>query len=164
MVGKYPCACSCGLIVGYQGQYCRTCLPVEKKNPPSVHNIKKTKEKLEVKAAAAVADLEVPALTTQQMEDTTTKALLVFKEKLIKVRKMNKGKVIVASIAVVGEGLHSSGRNCGKTIIQEMQQASLWSVDGMATALPSQDGSKQECTCDGTNKARPRVCEYEKGI
>ena len=93
------------------------------------------KKRLDVKTAAAVADLEYPALTTQQMEDATTKALLSFNKKHLQVGELNERKVIVVSIAVVGEGQHpSTGRKVGKSIEREMQTVSLWST-GMANFI-----------------------------
>ena len=90
---------------------------------------------MDVKTAAAVADLEYPALTTEQKEDATAKALLSFNEKHLQVGKLNERKVIVVSIAVVSEGLYpSTGYNVGKSIVKEMQQASLL-LTGMANVI-----------------------------
>ena len=76
-----------------------------------------------------------PALTEQQMEDATAKALISFNKKHLQVRKLNAGKVIVVSITTVSEGLHpSTGYNVWKTIVKEMQQASLFST-GMANVI-----------------------------
>jgi hypothetical protein len=132
----YKCACGCGLNVPYSGNYRKACIPAGKRNPPRKDvsdNMKK--KRLDVKTAAAVADLEYPALTTQQMEDATTKALLSFNKKHLQVGELNERKVIVVSIAVVGEGQHpSTGRKVGKSIEREMQTVSLWST-GMANII-----------------------------
>jgi len=85
---------------------------VGKKNPPRKNNERIKNDKLEVRMAAAVADAVFPALTKQQMVDATSKALPLFNKKLLQVRKLNEGKVIVVSIAVTAEGLHPSGRGC----------------------------------------------------
>ncbi len=62
-----------------------------------------------------------------QKEDATAKALLSFNKKHLQVGKLDKGKVIVVSIAVVGEGMNPSTRsNVGKSIKKEMQVATLW--------------------------------------
>ena len=104
-------------------------------NPPRKDKLDTSKNRLVVRTAAAVADLEYPALTTQQMEDATAKALLSFNKKHIQVGKLNERKVIVVSFAVVGEGLHpSTGRKVGKSIEREMQWASLYS-SGMANLI-----------------------------
>jgi hypothetical protein len=86
-------------------------------------------------SAAAVADLEYPALTTQQMEDATTKALLSFNKKHLQDGELNERNVFFVSIAVVSEGLHpSTRRKVGKSIEREMRMASLWST-GMANLI-----------------------------
>ena len=90
---------------------------------------------MEVRKAAAVADVVIPALTKQQMVDATSKALLIFNKKLLEVRNLNEEKVIVVSIAVTAEGLHPSGRNVGNTIENEMQETSLWSTAGIANLV-----------------------------
>ncbi len=92
---------------------------------------------MEVRKAAAVTDVVIPALTKQQMDDTTSKALFLFNKKLLQVRKLNEGKVIVVSIAVTAEGLHPSRRNGGNSIVKEMEQASLWNNAGMANLVQS---------------------------
>jgi hypothetical protein len=51
---------------------------------------------LDVKTAAAVADLDYPALTTEQKEDATAKALLSFNEKHLQVGKLNERKLILS--------------------------------------------------------------------
>jgi hypothetical protein len=110
-----------------------------KNNPQRNNNISSNKrlkkERLEVKTAAAVAEVEIPALTKQQMVDATSKALLIFNKKLLEVRNLNEEKVIVVSIAVTAEGLHPSGRNVGNTIENEMQETSLWSTAGIANLV-----------------------------
>ena len=115
------------------------CLPMGKNNPQRSNNISSNKrpkkERLEVKTAAAVAEVEIPALTKQQMVDATSKALLIFNKKLLEVRNLNEEKVIVVSIAVTAEGLHPSGRNVGNTIENEMQETSLWSTAGIANLV-----------------------------
>lgn len=115
------------------------CLPMGKNNPQRNNNISSNKrpkkERLEVKTAAAVAEVEIPALTKQQMVDATSKALLIFNKKLLEVRNLNEEKVIVVSIAVTAEGLHPSGRNVGNTIENEMQETSLWSTAGIANLV-----------------------------
>ena len=114
----------------------------------------KSKDRLEVRKAAAVADVVIPALTKQQMVDATSKALFLFNEKLLQVRKLNEGKVIVVSIAVTAEGLHPSRRNAGHSIMREMQQASLWNHAGMANLVrlvPYKGLS-------GLNHARQQIC------
>jgi hypothetical protein len=104
-------------------------------NPPRKDKLDTSKNRLVVRTAAAVADLEYPALTTQQMEDATAKALLSFNKKHLQVGKLNERKVIVVSIAVVGEGLHlSTGVKVGKSIEREMQWASLHS-SGMVNII-----------------------------
>jgi hypothetical protein len=55
----YKCACGCGLNVPYSGNYRKACIPAGKRNPPRKDvsdNMKK--KRLDVKTAAAVADLE----------------------------------------------------------------------------------------------------------
>ena len=115
------------------------CLSMGKNNPQRNNNISSNKrpkkERLEVKTAAAVAEVEIPALTKQQMVDATSKALLIFNKKLLEVRNLNEEKVIVVSIAVTAEGLHPSGRNVGNTIENEMQETSLWSTAGIANLV-----------------------------
>ena len=106
-----------------------------KKNLTRKSDRQKSKDRLEVRKAAAVADVVIPALTKQQMVDATSKALFLFNEKLLQVRKLNERKVIVVSIAVTAEGLHPSGRNAGHSIVREMQQASLWNDAGMANLV-----------------------------
>jgi hypothetical protein len=110
-----------------------------KNNPQRNNNMSSNKrlkkERLEVKTAAAVAEVEIPALTKQQMVDATSKALLIFNKKLLEVRNLNEEKVIVVSIAVTAEGLHPSGRNVGNTIENEMQETSLWSTAGIANLV-----------------------------
>lgn len=115
------------------------CLSMGKNNPQRNNNMSSNKrlkkERLEVKTAAAVAEVEIPALTKQQMVDATSKALLIFNKKLLEVRNLNEEKVIVVSIAVTAEGLHPSGRNVGNTIENEMQETSLWSTAGIANLV-----------------------------
>jgi hypothetical protein len=48
-----------------------------------------SKDRVEVRKAAAVADVVIPALTKQQMVDATSKALFLFNEKLLQVRKFD---------------------------------------------------------------------------
>ena len=106
-----------------------------KKNLTRKTDRQKSKDRLEVRKAAAVADVVIPALTKQQMVDATSKALFLFNEKLLQVRKLNERKVIVVIIVVTAEGLHPSGRNAGHSIMREMQQASLWNHAGMANLV-----------------------------
>ena len=106
-----------------------------KKNPTRKSDKQKSKDRLEVRKAAAVADVVIPALTKHQMDDATSKALFLFNEKLLQVRKLNEGKVIVVSIAVTAEGLHPSGRKAGRSLVKEMQQASLWHNAGIANLV-----------------------------
>ena len=84
---------------------------------------------MDVKTAAAVADLEYPALTTEQKEDATAKALLSFNEKHLQVGKLNERKVIVVSIAVVSEGLVSFHRVQRWEINRERNAAGVVIVD-----------------------------------
>jgi hypothetical protein len=90
---------------------------------------------LEVRKAAAVTDVAIPAMMKPHMDDATSKALFLFNKKLLQVRKLNEGKVIVISIAVAAEGLHPSGRNGGNSIVKEMEQASLWNNAEMANLV-----------------------------
>ncbi len=115
-----------------------------KKNPTRKSDKQKSKDRLEVRKAAAVADVVIPALTKHQMDDATSKALFLFNEKLLQVRKLNEGKVIVVNIAVTAEGLHPSRRKAGRSLVKEMQQASLWNNAGMAN-LGSSTSSVQRC-------------------
>ena len=80
--------------------------PVGKKSLTRKTDRQESKDRLEVRKAAAVADVVIPALTKQQMVDATSKALFLFNEKLLQVRKLNERKVIVVSIAVTAEGLY----------------------------------------------------------
>ena len=52
--------------------------PVGKKNLTRKTDRQKSKDRLEVRKAAAVADVVIPALTKQQMVDATSKALFLF--------------------------------------------------------------------------------------
>ena len=106
-----------------------------KKNPTRKSDKQKSKDRLEVRKAAAVADVVIPALTKPQMNDATSKALCLFDKKFLQVGKLNEGKFIVVSIAVTAEDMHPSGRNAGNSIVKEMQQASLWNNAGMANLV-----------------------------
>jgi hypothetical protein len=119
---------------------------VGKKNLTRKTDRQKSKDRLEVRKAAAVADVVIPALTKHQMVDATLKALFLFNKKLLQVRKLNEAKVIVISIAVTAEGLHPSRRNAGHSIVRETQQASLWNDAGMANLvrLPYRPGFKKQ--------------------
>ena len=79
----------CGLKVRNLGFYRNACLPPGVTNPPRKDKLDTSKNRLVVRTAAAVADLEYPALTTQQMEDATAKALLSFNKKHLQVGKLN---------------------------------------------------------------------------
>jgi len=90
---------------------------------------------LEVKKTAAVANVVIPALTKPQMYNATLKAIFLFDEKFLQLRKQNEG-VIVVSIAVSAEGLHPSGSNLGLSIVKELERTSLYSgVSGMANLV-----------------------------
>ena len=98
-------------------------------------NKQTSKNRLEARKATVVPDLEISALTKQQKDDTTSKALKLFNEKLLQIRKLNEGRVIVVSIAVTAEGLLPSRKKVGSSIVKEMEQASLWSGTGMANLV-----------------------------
>ena len=133
-MGTY-CACGCGLRVPDKGHYRSKCLPEGKKSPIRKSNNQRSKDKLEVRKAAAVTDVAIPALMKPHMDDATSKALFLFNKKLLQVRKLNEVKVIVISIDVAAEGLHPSGRNGGNSIVKEMEQASLWNNAEMANLV-----------------------------
>jgi len=130
------CACGCGQKVSYGGHYRSKCLPAGKKNSTRPSNIRRKKNRLAVRNAGAVEDIGFPALTDTLRLVSTSQAILDYDEKFLQFRKQNEGKgVIVVSIAVTAEGLHPSGRNAGKSIVEEMKQASLWNGEGMANIV-----------------------------
>jgi hypothetical protein len=131
------CACGkCGLKVGYVGHYRRECKPAGFKNPERIYNKRRAGDRLVVKKAAADADVEIPALTKPQMYNATKKAIVLFDENFLRLRKQNKGKgLIFVSIAVSAEGLHPSGSNSGCLIVKELKRASLWNNAGMANLV-----------------------------
>ena len=89
-----------------------------------------------VRNASAVEDIGIPVLTETLRLVSTLQAILDFDLKFLQFRKHYKGKgVIVVSIAVTAEGLHPSGRNVGKSIVDEMNRASLYGVEGMANVV-----------------------------
>ena len=105
-----------------------------KKNPKRNADKRRAEEALEVRKAAAVADVVIPALTKPQMNDATSKALCLFDKKFLQVGKLNEGKFIVVSIAVTAEDMHPSGRNAGNAIVQELEQASFYSPNACSRA------------------------------
>ena len=92
------------------GHYRRECKPAGMKNPKRIYNNWKAEKALEVKKAAAVANVVIPALMKPQMYNATLKAIFLFDKKFLQLRKQNEG-VIVISIAVSAEDLHPSGSN-----------------------------------------------------
>ena len=90
------------------------------KNPKRIYNKRRAEKALEIKKTAAVANVVIPALTKPQMYNATLKAIFLFDEKFLQLKKQNEG-VIVVSIAVSAEGLHPSRSNLGLSIVKELE-------------------------------------------
>ncbi len=130
-----PLCFNCGLTqVACRGRACRACNKLlGLKNVPSTSDIRHDEEKkvkrLEAKAANAVMIAALPKPSQEELNRVFARVLKIFDLALHVVKNDNPGKVILVSIAVKSKNVHpGTGVHLGKTIEQELAQASLYSL------------------------------------
>jgi hypothetical protein len=129
-----PLCFNCGLTqVACIGRACCACNKLlGHKNVPSTSDICRVEEKkverLEAKAANAVMIAALPKPSQEELSRVFARVLKIFDFALQVIKNDNPGKVILVSIAVTSENVHpGTGVRLGKTIEQELAQASLFS-------------------------------------